>query len=133
MTTDGSSWNAIMQYSFLHVFANDGLIDRDELQMLQRLALQDGEVDERERDVLAKVFPRVNPQAVHPAGLEGIDAFADGTPLAGTDGVGVGALAVGKVEIKTEHELLAAMRDAEPRRYVGVGEAFETARRHAAA
>ena len=35
----------------------------------------------------------------------------------GTDGVGVGALAVGNVKFKTEHELLAAMRDAEPRRY----------------
>ena len=55
--------------------------------------------------------------AVPPAGLEGIDAFADGTPIAGTDGVGVGALAVGNVKFKTEHELLAAMRDAEPRRY----------------
>ncbi len=36
-----------MQYSFLHVFANDGLIDRDELQMIERLALQDGTVDSR--------------------------------------------------------------------------------------
>ena len=33
------------------------------------------------------------------------------------NGVGVGALAVGNVKFKTEHELLAAMRDAEPRRY----------------
>ena len=70
--------------------------------------------------------------AVPPAGLEGVDAFADGKPIEGTGGVGVGALAVGNVKFKTEHELLAAMRDAEPRRYIGVGEAFETARRHAA-
>jgi hypothetical protein len=75
MTTDGSSWNAIMQYSFLHVFANDGLIDRDELQMLQRLALQDGVVDERERDVLARVFARIDPQAVDPSVLEEIGRF----------------------------------------------------------
>jgi methylene-tetrahydromethanopterin dehydrogenase len=70
--------------------------------------------------------------AVPPAGLEGVDAFADGTPIAGTTGVGVGALAVGNVKFKTEHELLAAMRDARPRRYLGVAEAFEAARRHAA-
>ena len=41
-------------------------------------------------------------------------------------------LAVGNVKFRTEHELLASMRDAEPRRYIGVDEAFEAARRHAA-
>jgi methylene-tetrahydromethanopterin dehydrogenase len=71
--------------------------------------------------------------AVPPAGLEGVDAFADGTPIAGTTGVGVGALAVGNVKFKTERELLASMRGAQPRRYLGVAEAFEAARRHAAA
>jgi methylene-tetrahydromethanopterin dehydrogenase len=70
--------------------------------------------------------------AVPPSGLEGIDAFADGTPIQGTDGVGVGALAVGNVKFKTEHGLLTSMRDAEPRRYIGVAEAFEAARQHAA-
>jgi methylene-tetrahydromethanopterin dehydrogenase len=69
--------------------------------------------------------------AVPPAGLEGLDAFADGTPIEGTEGVGVGALAVGNVKFKTEHELLGAMRDAEPRRCIGVAEAFEVARKHA--
>jgi hypothetical protein len=71
----GSSWNAIMQYSFLHVFANDGLIDRDELQMLERLALQDGTVDEREKDVLANIFSRVNSQTIDPAVWEEIQRF----------------------------------------------------------
>jgi methylene-tetrahydromethanopterin dehydrogenase len=71
--------------------------------------------------------------AVPPAGLEGLDAFADGTPIEGTEGIGVGALAVGNVKFKTEHELLGAMRDAEPRRYIGVAEAFEVARKHAGA
>ena len=52
----------------------------------------------------------VDVNAVPPAGLEGIDAFADGVPIEGTPGVGVGALAVGNVKFKTEHELLAAMR-----------------------
>ena len=75
MANSGSSWNAIMQYSFLHVFANDGLIDRDELQMLERLALQDGAVDEKERDVLARVFARVNAQTVDPAVWDEIQRF----------------------------------------------------------
>lgn len=70
--------------------------------------------------------------AVPPAGLEGIDAFADAVPIEGTSGVGFGALAVGNVKFKTEHELLTSMRDAEPRRFIGVNEAFETARQHAA-
>ena len=75
MANSGSSWNAIMQYSFRHVFANDGLIDRDELQMLERLALQDGAVDEKERDVLARVFARVNAQTVDPSVWEEIQRF----------------------------------------------------------
>ncbi len=75
MTSNGSNWNAIMQYSFLHVFANDGLIDGDELQMLERLALQDGAVDAREKDVLARVFARVDPQTVDPAVWEELQRF----------------------------------------------------------
>jgi hypothetical protein len=75
MTNNGSNWNAIMQYSFLHVFANDGVIDHDELQMLQRLALQDGAVDDKERDVLTRVFARVNPQTVDPVVWDEIQRF----------------------------------------------------------
>jgi methylene-tetrahydromethanopterin dehydrogenase len=70
--------------------------------------------------------------AVPPAGLEGVGAFDDGKPIEGGPGVGVGALAVGNVKFKTEHELLASMHDAQPRRYIGIDEAFEAARRHAA-
>ena len=70
--------------------------------------------------------------AVPPAGLEGVGAFDDGKTLPGGKGVGVGALAAGNVKFRTEHELLAAMADAKPRRYIGIDEAFETARRHAA-
>jgi len=75
MTNNGSNWNAIMQYSFLHVFANDGLIDQDELQMLERLALQDGVVDDKERDVLMRVFARVNPQTIDPVVRDEIQRF----------------------------------------------------------
>jgi hypothetical protein len=66
MTTNGSAWNAIMQYSFIRVFANDGLIDSGELAMLERLALEDGKVDEQERSVLSRIFARVPPEMLSP-------------------------------------------------------------------
>jgi uncharacterized membrane protein YebE (DUF533 family) len=60
----GSSWNAIMQYSFLRVFANDGTIDAGELAMIERLALEDGLVDDQERAVLGRIFDRVSAKTV---------------------------------------------------------------------
>ncbi len=69
--------------------------------------------------------------AVPPSGIEDVGAFDDGAAIEGTEAMGVGALAAGNVKFKTEHELLASMRDAVPRRYIGVEEAFEVARRHA--
>ncbi len=65
MTTN-SAWNAIMQYSFLRVFANDGTIDAGELAMLEKLALEDGVVDDRERAVLSRIFGRVSEDTVTP-------------------------------------------------------------------
>jgi hypothetical protein len=59
MTTNGSSWNALMQYSFLSVFANDGTIDAQEMAMFEKIALEDGNVDDQERAVLARIFARV--------------------------------------------------------------------------
>ena len=53
-----------MQYSFLVAFANDGTIDAKELAMFEKLALEDGVVDEQERAVLSRVFARVNPATV---------------------------------------------------------------------
>ena len=64
MTTNGSSWNALMQYSFLSVFANDGTIDAKEMAMFEKLALEDGNVDDQERAVLARIFARVTPDIV---------------------------------------------------------------------
>ena len=66
MTSPGSGWNAIMQYSFLHVFANDRTIDSRELAMLQKLALSDSQVDDEERVILSRVFSRVTETTVAP-------------------------------------------------------------------
>ena len=54
-----SNANAIMQYSFLVAFANDGTIDSGELAMFERLALEDGTVDSQEREMLSRIFGRV--------------------------------------------------------------------------
>jgi methylene-tetrahydromethanopterin dehydrogenase len=78
-----------------------------------------------------KLRMAIDVNAVPPSGIEGIDAFDDGKPIEGTSGVGIGALAVGNVKFKTEHELLASMRDAEKPLYLSFAEAFEVARKHA--
>ena len=74
----------------------------------------------------------VDVNAVPPVGLEGVDPMADGSAIEGTEGVGVGALAVGNVKFQTEHELLGKMRDAGTRLVIGVEEALAAARVHAA-
>jgi hypothetical protein len=72
---DGSSWNHILQYSFLKVFADDEMIDANEWAMLKKLALADGVVDTQERMVLAKIFDRVDPKSLEPQVREEIEAF----------------------------------------------------------
>ncbi len=51
-------------YSFLVVFSNDDTISQGELRMLERIALEDKEVDEDERRVLRKIFSRVSEDIV---------------------------------------------------------------------
>ena len=66
MSNSKSSWNEIMQYSFLAVFANDNRLDSSELAMLKRLALSDSLVDDQERMVLGRIFARVSQETVSP-------------------------------------------------------------------
>ena len=75
MTSGTSSWNAIMQYSFLRVFANNGTIDSEELVMMERLAMEDGKMDDRERTVLANIFSRVSVESVSAEVWESIAQF----------------------------------------------------------
>ena len=75
MAKNGSAWNAIMQYSFLSVFAKDGLIDAGELAMIEKLALADGMIDDAERDVLGRIFARVDAQSTDPAVWAEIQRF----------------------------------------------------------
>lgn len=76
MTANQSSnWNAIMQYSFIRVFANDGSIDAGELAMLERLATADGVVDDRERNVLSGIFSKIKRESVSTEVWESVEQF----------------------------------------------------------
>ena len=72
---DGSSWTRILQYSFMKVFADDEMIDAGELAVLEKLALADGVVDAQEREVLARIFDRVDPKSLDPKVREEIASF----------------------------------------------------------
>lgn len=75
MQPEGSERDAIMRYSFLVAFANDGTIDSHELAFIKRLALRDGIVDEGERTVLSQIFMRVSETTVAGEVWEEIMAF----------------------------------------------------------
>ena len=65
----------ILGYSFLVVFANDGVITKDELMMMEELALRDRIVDEDEKHVLKLIFERPDPKALSVEVREEIKAF----------------------------------------------------------
>jgi methylene-tetrahydromethanopterin dehydrogenase len=74
--------------------------------------------------------------AVPPAGVEGLDAKADGTKL-DADGIqgsaiGVGALAIGNLKFRVQHRLLQRLRDAKKAEFIDFRDAFELAREIAA-
>ena len=76
--------------------------------------------------VRLKVAADVN--AVPPEGIAGVGVMDDAKPLAGTQAVGIGALAVGNVKYQTQHRLLVQMCEAEKAQTLSFPEAFETAR-----
>lgn len=65
----------ITSYSFLVVFANDGIIDQKELEFMKNLALQDGEVDAAERRVLSSIFARAGRGGLAPEVQREIEQF----------------------------------------------------------
>ena len=66
--------------------------------------------------------------AVAPEGIAGVGVMDDAKPLAGTQAVGIGALAIGNVKYQTQQRLLVQMRNAEKAVALGFVEAFATAR-----
>jgi len=73
-----------------------------------------------------KVVADVN--AVPPAGIEGLDAQADGTPIEGTKGVGISALAIGGVKYRVESDLFKKMIESDEALYLDFRDAFALAR-----
>ena len=64
-------------YSFLVVFANDSTIDENELHFLEKLALEDNQIDEDEKKVLKNIFERVSDEELTKKVLEEIKEFRD--------------------------------------------------------
>jgi methylene-tetrahydromethanopterin dehydrogenase len=75
-----------------------------------------------------KVAADVN--AVPPAGIAGVDAFDNGTPIKGSNSgaVGIGALAIGNVKYQAQNRLLKKMIDSEKPVYLHFEHAFAVAR-----
>lgn len=59
-----SSAKKLAGYSFLVVFSNDDTIDRAELEMLKKIALEDRQIDDDERHVLRNIFSAVTEETV---------------------------------------------------------------------
>jgi methylene-tetrahydromethanopterin dehydrogenase len=73
-----------------------------------------------------KVAADVN--AVPPEGIAGVGVMDDAKPLAGTQALAIGALAVGNVKYQTQHRLLVQMCEADKAQVLGFAEAFAVAR-----
>jgi tellurite resistance protein len=71
----GSRAREIMNYSFLVAFADDGTIDEGELAFIKRLALKDGVLDDKEKEVLQKIFGKLDEDTLSPTVLAEIRAF----------------------------------------------------------
>ncbi|MBX6367317.1 MAG: methylenetetrahydromethanopterin dehydrogenase [Rhodospirillales bacterium] len=69
--------------------------------------------------------------AVPPAGIEGVDAKADGAPLA-SGALGIGALAIGNLKFRVQHGLLRRLHSADKAQFIDHLEAFRLARELAA-
>jgi methylene-tetrahydromethanopterin dehydrogenase len=67
--------------------------------------------------------------AVPPAGLEGLDAFAKGSALTSHGALGIGPLAMGDIKYKTESGLFGQMIAATAPLELGVHDAYVLARR----
>ena len=76
MTHDhDSNADAIRGYSFLKIFADNDSLNADEMAFIERLALEDRVVDDKERAVLAAIFERAQSLGVTPAVAAEIAAF----------------------------------------------------------
>lgn len=64
---NSSNASAIRGYSFLKVFADYDGLNAEELAFIEKLAMQDGSVDEAERKTLAVIFEKAACIGMEPA------------------------------------------------------------------
>ena len=70
-----SAEKQLIEYSFLVVFANDDTISEGELKMIEKLALEDGKVDEKEKAVIRNIFKRANKEHMDQATRDEMERF----------------------------------------------------------
>jgi methylene-tetrahydromethanopterin dehydrogenase len=75
--------------------------------------------------VRLKVAADIN--AVPPLGIEGVDVKADGAPIPGTPGVGIGALAVGNIKFRVQHTLLQRIAEGKKAQRFDFRDAYRAA------
>lgn len=75
--------------------------------------------------VRLKVAADIN--AVPPLGIEGVDVNADGAPIPGTPGVGIGALAVGNIKFRVQHTLLQRIAEGKKAQRFDFRDAYRAA------
>ncbi|MEW6143726.1 MAG: hypothetical protein AB1598_01795 [Thermodesulfobacteriota bacterium] len=67
----------LMGYAYLVVFANDDTISEGELQMLEKIALEDKVIDEDEKRILRMIFSRVTKEQLADAVWKEISKFRE--------------------------------------------------------
>ncbi len=83
----------------------------------------------RDLEAASNLKVAADANAVSPAGIEGLAVKANGAPLAaGKGAVGIGALAIGDVKFRLQHQLLRRLHDAEKASFIDFRDAFRAAR-----
>ena len=105
------------------------LAEADVVLVAARAGVQVLSADELKSARRLKVAADAN--AVPPAGIEGLAAKADGTPI-GQTAVGVGALAIGNVKFRLQRKLLRRLHEGTKAEFIDFREGFALARELAA-
>ena len=70
-----SQADALVGYAFLVAFARDNHLHKDALQMIERIALENGRVDEDEKQALRNIFAHAERNGVSQRVQEEMDRF----------------------------------------------------------
>lgn len=70
-----SQVDGLVSYSFLVAFANGNHLHKNTLEMLERIALEDGKVDEEEKKALRNIFAHAERIGISQRVQEEMDRF----------------------------------------------------------